>query len=429
MTGNVLLAARMHADGLKQHELADALNKRIASFTGKPGTLQDRHVRNWLTGKTRWPQGRQRRALEEEFGCSAVELGFTKPAPRPSAPAPPAPTEDPVRRRTFASTATGLVAAAALPPAPTTSALRVGMSDADRLEGAFAQLVSSDNTHGGTISLETRALAFAHHANELQAVGSASQRVRSRLYYLGAAFTGTALWAAVDAHEPERAQRHLERAMRLAGMSGNSEMQLRLWGHAALLSYQLQHHPDALAAAQAGRASAACRRDPLLRSLAAARLAGIQAGTGERTAAMRNLDHAIDAFDRAEPSIPRPTWVGFYDRAELDGLSALIMARLGQHDQSEAYLHRTLARLRPEYLRNRTYYGAHLALAQLRQGDVELACMTATSVLPDDASDSLTGRTGKLLHTFNHELTRTAPGAQAASQWTDEYTSRKGRPL
>ncbi|OKI47732.1 hypothetical protein A6A29_01195 [Streptomyces sp. TSRI0281] len=300
------------------------------------------------------------------------------------------------------------------------------MSDADRLDTAFTQLVAADNTHGGTVSLETRALAFAHHATELQAVGSATQRVRQRLYYLAAAFTGTALWAALDSHKPEQALRHLERAMHLAGMSGNADIQLRLWGHAALLSSQMRQDHDAVAAAQAGRASSACRRDPLYRSLASARLAGIQAGVGDGAAALRSLDSAVDAFDRAEKSLPRPAWIGFYDQAELNGLSALVMARLGQHDKSEAHLHRTLSQLRPGYARNRAYYRANLALAQLRQGDVELACDTASSVLPVDGGDSLIGRTGKLLATFNREMSSVAPGARTTTTWQDQYAGRKG---
>ncbi|MER5462375.1 hypothetical protein ABT010_17130 [Streptomyces sp. NPDC002668] len=425
MTGNVLLAARMAAAALQQQELADALNRRIEEFTGRLGTVSDRQVRNWLTGKTRSPRARQRRALEEEFDCPAEELGFAPTASGSTDQAQPAPPEDPVRRRTFASTAAALAAAAVLPPAPA-AAPRVGMADADRLETAFAQLVAADNQYGGTISLETRALAFAHHAMELQSVGQATQRVRARLYYLAAAFTGTALWSAVDAHQPEEAQRHLDRAMTLAGLSGNPEVTLRLWGHAAVLATQQQHHQHALAAALAGRASTACRRDPLYRSLASARLAGIQAGLGEQLAALRTLEHATDAFDLADHSAPRPAWMGFYDRSELDGLGALVMARIGQHDKSEAYLHRTLSRLRPEYTRNRIYYSAHLALAQLRQDDVEQACLTAASVLPASSGDSLTGRTGRLLDTFTRELSTTAPRARFTIEWTDQYASRQG---
>ncbi|MBM9506756.1 helix-turn-helix domain-containing protein [Actinacidiphila acididurans] len=418
---NTLLARRMEDAGLTQQELAEALNRRIGDFTGRPGSLTDRHIRNWLDGTTTRPQAKQRRALEEEFGCSAQELGF-------AAKSNPAPPEDPMRRRTLASTAAGLAAGAALPRKTPTTAPRVGMSDADRLETEFARLVAADNQFGGTINLETRALAFAHHAMELQAVGYTTQRVRARLYGLAAAFTGTALWAAVDDHAPDRAQQHLDRAMTLAGLSGSPEIQVRLWGHAAVLANQQRRPHDALAAAQAGRASSVCRRDPLYRSLTAARLAGIQAQTGQRSSALRSLGQAAEAFEQADHGAPRPVWMVFFDRSELDGLGAIALGRLGEHSQAEAYLHRTLSRLRPGYDRNRVYYGALLALAQLRQRDVEQACATAATVAAPDNAKARTGRIARLLDEFTRELSVATPRSSVAAQWRETYTSRQGDP-
>ncbi|PGH46940.1 hypothetical protein CRI70_31330 [Streptomyces sp. Ru87] len=332
-----------------------------------------------------------------------------------------------MRRRSFTTAA--LSAAALLPAASTAAAPRVGMGDANRLEKAFGELLAADNAHGGTISAETRALAFAHHAMELQSVGQATERVRSRLYYLAAAFTGSALWAAVDAHRPGRAQQHLDRALTLAGLSRNAEIQLRLWGHASVLATQQHRLNDALAAARAARASSPCRRDPLFRSLATARLASSHASAGEHTAALRTLDQAATAFELAEPDQPRPSWLAFYDRAELEGLSGLVLSRIGAYEQAEAHWHRTLSRLRPEYRRNRAYYSALLALAQLRQGEAELACTTAGSVLPAHSGDSLAGRTAKLLAQFDCELTAAAGGTRCAAEWAERYTERKGRHL
>lgn len=128
-----------------------------------------------------------------------------------------------MKRRNFAAAATTLAAAQLLPPRAAARP-RVGMSDVTRLEAEFHDLVASDNQHGGSISLETRAIAFAQHALEQQKVGTATSRVRNRLYYLAAAFTGTALWAAVDSHHPERARTHLRNALYLADLSGNSQM-------------------------------------------------------------------------------------------------------------------------------------------------------------------------------------------------------------
>ena len=410
----------MRAAGMTEAELAEEMNRILLARTSRSGDYTDRTIRRFLSGQTRWPQSRTRLALTTIFRSTAQELGFIDPRkPRQGA-------EDPVRRRDFASNAVGLAAASVLSLSPASTSLRVGMADADRLESAFAELVDADNQYGGTIDLETRALAFAHHAMELQAVGHTTQRVRARLYYLAAAFTGTALWAAVDSHKPQRAQRHLERAMTLAGMSGNREVALRLWGHAAVLSIQQKNYQDALAAGQAGRASSACRTDPLYRSLAAARLAAVQAGVGERTGALKNFDLAFTAFEQADHAARRPSWMNFYDRSELDGLGALVMARIGEHDKAEAQLHHTLARLRPGYARNRAFYSAHLALAQLRQGDVDQACTTAAHVLPANNGDVLTGRNDQLLGAFTRELAAKAPDSHLTVQWKEQYFNKDG---
>ncbi|MFD6985014.1 XRE family transcriptional regulator, partial [Streptomyces sp. NPDC059956] len=421
MTDNVHLAGRMSAAGLSRAELAKRLNTQIEWLTGRPGTLQVRHIRNWLGGNTRWPQERQRRALEAEFGVSAEELGFIRPA-RSSAHPDSAP-EDPVDRRHFTAGAVSFAAATLLSVPDATARPRVGMSDVDALEQRFSELVAADNTTGGTITLETRALAFAHHALERINVGTASTRVKNRLYASAAAFTGTALWSAIDAREPERAERHFDRALRYARLAQDPVAELRLWSHQVLLSGQrLGGRSEALAAAEAGRSSAACRRDPLYRSLATARLAGAQAQVGEYTSALRSLDHARTSLRKADPAAQRPSWIGFYDEAELNGLTALVMEDTGRHAEAEAFLHMTLTRLRPDLLRNKAYYSATLALIQLRQGEIERACTTALTVLPEDAGDSLAGRTRTLLHTFHRELAAVAPNTRSAVEWTNRYT-------
>ncbi|MFJ2812074.1 Tat pathway signal protein [Streptomyces sp. NPDC087294] len=417
MTGNPHLAARLENAGMTQAALADRLNRRLGALTGCPGKLTDRHVRNWLTGKTRWPHEKQRFVLEQEFGVSAEELGFIPPATRDRVP-----SEASLRRRDFTAATASLTVAALHSKIPSSGATRVGMSDANRLERNFADLVRTDNEEGAGIGLETRALAHSQHALDLQATGQASARVRHRLYYLAAAFTGTALWAAVEAQELTRAQGHLNKAMTLAGMAGSSEMQMRLWGHAALLSYQQRHMHDALAAAEAGRRTYVCRQDALFRSLASARLAGIlSAVTGEEIAAQRCLANAEKAYECVDVTAERPTWMSFFDRAELDGLAALVMARLGRHAECEARLHRTLSLLRPDLRRNRTYYTINLALAQLAQGEPEQAVATAVPLLPEKGQTRLSGRNRKLLGQFNRGLTRMADGTGFVVEWQDRY--------
>ncbi|MFJ5306269.1 helix-turn-helix domain-containing protein [Streptomyces sp. NPDC088350] len=77
MEGNASLINAMRESALKQAELAETVNDFLCA-RGDEGTVSDRTVRNWLTGKTRWPHPRQREALEAVFGCTAEELGFSR---------------------------------------------------------------------------------------------------------------------------------------------------------------------------------------------------------------------------------------------------------------------------------------------------------------------------------------------------------------
>ncbi|MFD5557860.1 hypothetical protein ACFWIA_28965 [Streptomyces sp. NPDC127068] len=330
-----------------------------------------------------------------------------------------------MKRRQFAASAGTIAAATTLTGTATASTPRIGMADVHQLESAFHQIVAADNARGGGVRLETRALRFAKLVTDVQANSTASQHVRQRMYYLAAAFTGSALWAAIEDQAPERANQHLDRATRLVGLSGNPDIQLRIWGHASMLATQTGNLSESLAACEAAKASPLCRRDPLYRSLTAARLASSQARMGERTQARRSLAVAAQAFEQADQQTSRAPWVAFYDRSELEGLSGLAMSDLGRHDQAEAHFHRALAHLRPDYERNRKYYTSHLALSQIRQGDVELAYTTASSVFPGRDDAPLTGRQWKLLKRFSHELAIQAKGTETAASWAERYADER----
>ncbi|BFO18162.1 hypothetical protein SHKM778_45500 [Streptomyces sp. KM77-8] len=115
MQGNESLNSAMRESGLTQAELADKVNAHLIR-AGHEGTVGDRTIRNWLTGKTGWPHPRQRAALEAVFGCTAGELGFSPPARRRHTSNP---EENPVRRRNFLTVAGGTTAAVMFPsPVP-----------------------------------------------------------------------------------------------------------------------------------------------------------------------------------------------------------------------------------------------------------------------------------------------------------------------
>ncbi|MGI5341870.1 Tat pathway signal protein [Streptomyces sp. CA-181903] len=423
---NAPLADWLAQVGMSQVELADAVNDRMQA-TGGRGGVTDRTVRRWLSGEVRSPQARQARALAEVAERPLSALGFVPRRRRVQE------VMDPVKRRQFVIT-TGVVTAvsvagvgpAAAGGAPAVPAARgprprVGMSDVDRLTARLADLVAADDRFGGTARLEARAVALAQQALALQEHATVSTRVRNRLYALAASFTSSALWVATDGGRLEAAQRHRDRAVMLAGLSGDGAEMFRAWGHAAALARHLGCPGDALAADDAARSVAITRRDPLFASLVHARTAVHHADTGATTAALRSLGHAEDSLTRAQPA-PRPPWVAFYDAAELELLAATAHGALGRWADAEAHARAALAQLRPHLLRNAALTRAHLARAQLEQGALEEAVATAGAVPPAARH----GRTGRLLETFSARLESLAPGTPEARAWAAD-TRQKGR--
>jgi tetratricopeptide (TPR) repeat protein len=399
-------------------ELADAVNKAIGGFSGRPGTTSERTVFRWLSGENRWPQERQRRGLEIVTGLPVTALGFV---PRGKSQPVPALPEDPdVRRRQFFGAAAG-TAAAAMPLAPPASARpsRVGTSDVIRLRDDMERLVALDAERGGH-GLEQAALDGATEALRLQKQ-SATQRVRQRLFALASDFTATAAWSLIDAGQLDGAGRHLDRALTLAGLAQDSEMAMQAWNLRAMLARQRRDYPEAVASAQAAQATAVARRSPLHASLAHARTAVGLAHNGEARAALGCLGRAEDCLAKADLAQPRASWIAFYSPAELHSLTAIVRDVVGQPAQAEAASHRALAALPETYRRNRAHTTARLALAQLHQDDIEQACATSGKVFETMAGTPLPGRTRLLLGDFQRDLIARAPSAHIAHEWMDRY--------
>ncbi|MBB5123419.1 helix-turn-helix domain-containing protein [Streptomyces griseoloalbus] len=418
---NEELTARMRDLGLTQEELAEALNTVIEQITGRFGTVSVRTIHNFTSGRTRWPQARQRLALEAIFGCAATELGFVPHARATSDHPIPAHAqhheEEPVLRREFlaATSAAVLSPLASGAPATASGSGRLGQSDVNRLSAQFALIIASDNRTGGTHRVEQAALGWAQHALHLQRTRPASQRVRGQLYGLAAGFMGSALWAAIDGGRLGPARQHLHEAVSLAGLSGDSSMQFRIWGHAGALYRNLGQCTSALAADEAAKRTRVAR-DPLYASLVHARTAVHHADLHDRQAALRCLGLAESALSRADGDALRPSWLLFYDSAEFHLLALTATTSLGLWDQAEAHAHHTLAKLRPDLKRNRALTQAYLAHAQLGQHEPGLAVATAHRI-PAQARH---GRTAHLLNNFGHRLHALAPNDPATRAWFEK---------
>ncbi|WP_106436466.1 MULTISPECIES: Tat pathway signal sequence domain protein [Streptomyces] len=413
-TRNTALEAWMDEHGYSSNSLAEAVNRALERLTGRPGGLDGSSVRDWKAGRVRWPKSATRKVLEDVTGLPATALGFVPRGRTPSTPA--SPQEDPdMKRRTLV----GGVAAAAAAAAPGAAApRRIGMSDVDRLQGRFAEIIASDHRHGGQLNIERRAATLADEALNLQNAGSATQRVRSNLYASAAAFRSSAMWAAIDGRRYEDAKAHMREAQALAEMSGDQAIKFRIWSHTGTMYRHLGRPADAFAANNVARNLHITRRDPLFASLGLARQAAIHGAAHDRTGTHRAFEQAQDAMLRADPGEYRPVWMlAFYGQAELDSLALSACLALGDYPTAEFHAHRCLSTLRPHMVRSRAITTTRLAHAQLSQGAADAATATAMKVPADAATQH--ARVARMLQEFGAALRATAPGSPTVQTWTE----------
>lgn len=403
----------MKEHGHSANSLADSVNKTLERITGRAGGLDGSSVRAWKAGRVRWPKSATRKALEEIAGLPVTALGFV---PRGRTPSTAEPQEDPdMKRRTLVG---GIAAAAAAAVPGAAAPRRIGMGDVDRLQRRFADIIASDHRHGGQLGIERQAAALADEALNLQNAGSATQRVRNRLYACAASFRSSAMWAAIDGRRYNDAQGHMREAQALAEMSGDQAIKFRIWSHAGTMYRHMGRPADALAANDVARNLHITRRDPLFASLGLARQAAIHGGAQDRTGARRAFDQAQDAMDRADPTAYRPVWMlAFYDQAELDSLALTAHLALGDYQTAEFHAHRCLSGLRPHMRRSRAITTARLAHAQLAQGDADAATITAMSVSTDAATQH--ARVSRMLQEFGAALRASASNSPNVRTWTE----------
>lgn len=312
----------------------------------------------------------------------------------------------------------GIAAAAAAAVPGTASPRRVGMSDVDRLQQRFAEIIARDHRHGGQRGLEQQAVALADEALNLQNAGSATQRVRSSLYAAAAAFRSSAMWAAIDGRRYDEAKAHMREAQALAEMSGDQAIKFRIWSHAGTMYRHMGRPADALAANDVARSTHITRRDPMFASLGLARQAAIQGVAQDRSGTRRAFEQAQEAMLRADPDAYRPVWMlAFYDQAELDSLALSAYLSLGDYQTAEYHAHRCLSALRPHMARSRAIATTRLAHAQLGQGDAEAATVTAMKVSTDAATQH--ARVSRMLQEFGAALRATASGSPVVQTWTE----------
>ncbi|MGW2836879.1 XRE family transcriptional regulator [Streptomyces sp. NPDC001493] len=415
---NKVLETWMTEHGYSSNALADAVNLAIGRLTGRSGGLDGASVRAWKAGRVTWPKSATRRALEDVTALPAVALGFVPRGQHSPSPASPRQheSEPGVKRRSLVGGIAAVAVATAASGTP--SPQRIGMSDVNRLNRRFTEIVTSDHRNGSRLATEHRAAALADEALALQKVGSATQRVRNSLYASAAAFRSSAMWAAIDGRRFDVAKAHMREAQALAEMSGDQAIKFRIWSHAGTLYRHMGRATDALAANDVARNLNLARRDSLFACLGHARQASTLGLIGDSAAVRHALGCAQDALERADLNLARPIWMaGVLSGAELETLSLSAYLRLGAFGQAESHGHRSLTLLPVFAGRDRAINFARLAHAQLGQGAADAATASAMQIPVEVALRH--PRVSRMLQKFDAALRSTAPRSTSAQSWAE----------
>ncbi len=204
--------------------------------------------------------------------------------------------------------------------------------------------------------------------------------VRARLRSVAAELSQFLGWLAYDATDHSTARAYYQEGLHSARQGANQDLVFYLLGHIATLAVSEGKLAEAVSVidSQIDRiAKSACH---LTRSWFAAIEAKIRAVAGDDTACRAALERSRKAFDRARYA-EAPTWLYFFDRAELMAYEGACCERIGQLDLARDTWELALSSLSEDRIRDRAKYLVHLASIYARQGEIETACQMAGEAL------------------------------------------------
>ncbi|MGI5484951.1 hypothetical protein [Streptomyces lavendofoliae] len=319
-----------------------------------------------------------------------------------------------IERRTFLTTAAYSVAGAALPlgvageiQARTLRAVNGGIAGAAEVEAVrdmVAMFTAIDERHGGQHGRSTVIQYLTDDVQRLCKSRFQTEALQKQMYSAAASLAYLAGWKAYDAGEHGLAQRYYLQAFSLARSSGNRADQayvLRILAHHGMDNRQPEHVLGL--ADQAIRLSRGV--DPATESLFVICRARALAESGRFADARREAERARDLAEQTEVQ-EMTGWASLWGApiATVSSHTAKIYARIGDHAAAEAHHASARKRYGPTpHQRIAALSAAAEGHAQLRQGQIEAACVTW-----DKALDTMTGirslRTKKAVQSMRADL-------------------------
>jgi hypothetical protein len=340
-----------------------------------------------VTARTVWrwehgtrPLARYRRLLCALYDASSEELGFrvTQPHARPK-----------VVPQICADTVSSQIARSS--PYTRTVASRAGV------ESVLQAFRAADRQVGGGYLYDA---AIRYLTCEVE---PELRKSTPAAYPAAAALTEMAGWMAHDAGHDGLAQRHFDRAVRLASSTGDVELTAHIHASVSHLAQVTGRPHEALQLAQAGREILRRKEHgPAIAARLHAMEARALASLAQRSECERMLFAAERTLDRRPSQAPSP-WMSPFDHASLAGEASQCMEQLRQFAAAGRHCERAISLRGSGHVRSRAFSQLRLANILATQGEIDHACAIAVNAIASTAQLS-SHRVSQLLHSLYAKL-------------------------
>ncbi|QLE71883.1 tetratricopeptide repeat protein [Streptomyces rectiverticillatus] len=378
-------------------QFAMAVN-RLGTETGSPVKYDESSVHHWLSGtlprKAVRPLVLEALARKLRRPVTHAEAGF--PAPEPKAAAPTSTVEglvdlgrldmDPSRRGVLGA---GLFSVALTIPGwqdvvgraeavQSGRAARIGQAEVDMVVAMTERISELDDQFGGR---HARPMAATFMVNTVAAYlrADATPEVRKGMLSAAADLSYLTGWMAVDEGYHGLAQSYYTRALELAGAAHDYLTYCTTLRGMSVQAVDLGHAGPAMQLADAA-AAASPQAGPRMRAFLAGQQAHSAALAGDHRNALRYLDEAEVAMEKAEA---REKAFGSYGPSSLLYHVSQVRYGLGDIRGSIVSMEDSQKLRRGDHRRSRVRFRSLTAERQLEVGHLEAACASWHLVLDD----------------------------------------------
>jgi hypothetical protein len=217
-----------------------------------------------------------------------------------------------------------------------------------------------------------------------------------------AALTEMAGWMAHDAGHDGLAQRHFDRALRLASLTDDVELTAHVHASVSHLAQHADRPHEALRLAQAGARLLKKEHGPAIAARLDAMQASALAALGRGSDCGRMLLSAERTLDRKPSQLPSP-WVSPFDHASFAAEASECMEQLRHLAAARRHSERVISLRGSNHVRSRAFSQLRLANILVTAGEIDHACAVAADVLAS-SRQLASHRVSQLLRSLHAKL-------------------------